>query len=122
MTRDDIIRIAEEVAAYADKKTVGTDEDEWAVLEHFVNRLAAAVSGKCNECGKAQADGWALNCVKCYEDFMEKPAVKAAVAAEREACAKVCDDRKMWLTLVREDDAADGAEECANFIRARGEK
>ena len=45
-----------------------------------------AATPKCSGCDKTQAGGWALNCVKCYEDFMEKPAVEAAVAAEREAC------------------------------------
>jgi vancomycin permeability regulator SanA len=47
-----------------------------------------------------------------YQSELEA-AVKAAVAAEREACAKVCDD------LVLHQYSASG---CAAAIRARGEK
>jgi hypothetical protein len=45
------------------------------------------VNATCGECGKSAAEGWALYCVQCYEGSM----VKAAVAEEREACAKVCE-------------------------------
>jgi hypothetical protein len=50
-------------------------------------------------------------------------------AAEREACAKVCEEIKcgMWEEYkkhreTRFQDACDGAEVCENAIRARGEK
>jgi hypothetical protein len=49
-------------------------------------------------------------------------------AAEREACAKVCEEIKcgMWEEYkkhreTRFQDACDGAEVCENAIRARGE-
>ena len=58
------------------------------------------------ECGKNAAEGWALYCVSCYEDSM----VRAAVAEEREACAKLCDEFGfVWPSV-------------AVAIRARGEE
>jgi len=46
--------------------------------------------------------------------------VRLAEAAEREACARVCDEeRKFWK---RHEGRRDGAESCAAAIRARGEK
>jgi len=44
----------------------------------------------------------------------------AAVAREREACAKLCDD--LLLTGLGIRDWADGTYDCAKAIRARGEK
>ena len=46
------------------------------------------VNATCGECGKSAAEGWALYCVSCYEESM----VKAAVAAEREACALIVEN------------------------------
>ena len=84
----------------------------------------------CAECGKS--GGWALYCVACMDKMARddddtqvyrselKAAVKAAVAAEREACAKVCDaeqkkneDNGQWMWE---------AKRCAIAIRARGDK
>lgn len=50
-----------------------------------------------------------------YYDFA-KEAWEAAQAAEREACAKICDGIKGWPT----DKVV--ADECAEAIRARGNK
>jgi len=50
----------------------------------------------------------------CYRSELEA-AVKAAVAAEREACAKVCEAHVgIWIIPA-------GPKECAAAIRARGQ-
>ena len=61
--------------------------------------------------------------------WCERPicvAVREAVAAEREACAKVCDEFvKQWDAVSTEGyygNMADGADQCAEAIRARGEQ
>jgi len=62
--------------------------------------------------------GWMFS-VPDMEDFY-KHAYEAGVAAEREACARVCDEeRRYWK---RNEGRRDGAESCAKAIRARGEK
>jgi hypothetical protein len=53
-------------------------------------------------------------------------AFAAGAAAEREACAKVCDDYEDWCDTWGQDDkhmaAVSAASELAQAIRARGEK
>jgi len=52
--------------------------------------------------------------IMCYRSELEA-AVKAAVAAEREACAKVCEAHVgIWIIPA-------GPKECAAAIRARGQ-
>ena len=56
---------------------------------------------------------------------MYNSALKRLVAAEREACAKVCEDieRRKWETLINGGKIDKvGAKDCAAAIRARGEK
>ena len=50
-----------------------------------------------------------------------KGRVEAAVKAEREACAKVCDDKHHTWRWGDEPDSASGPRDCAAAIRARGE-
>jgi len=61
-----------------------------------------------------------------YEVFAEEDAFErfAALiaAAEREACAKVCEEQAVWFDENRNFADASGAESCAAAIRARGEK
>jgi hypothetical protein len=62
----------------------------------------------------------------CWEGQLERFAALVA-AAEREACAKVCDDIRYGGYVPPEDGAAatyynDAANECAEAIRARGEQ
>ena len=59
-----------------------------------------------------------------YADAAIKAAIKAAVKAEREACAKVCDEQggKKRFVSSYEEGFMDGADACAQKIRARGEK
>ena len=51
-------------------------------------------------------------------DRFAKQVEAAAVAREREACAKLCDDLQQTDLCIR--DWADGTYDCANAIRARG--
>ena len=50
---------------------------------------------------------------KCLREF-----AALVVAAEREACAQICD--YIWATSA--EDFGDGADRCGDAIRARGEK
>ena len=54
--------------------------------------------------------------------YTAPPSIEAAVKAEREACAKVCEElavRKRFQSSY-EEGFADGSDVCANAIRARG--
>jgi hypothetical protein len=46
---------------------------------------------------------------------------KLVAAKEREACAKVCDDKHHTWRWDNEPDSASGPRDCAAGIRARGE-
>ena len=97
MNRDEIAQMMQDSAGA-----------NWGTEAHFQRfaALVAAEAAKRGECGKSAAEGWALYCVSCYEESM----VKAAVAAEREACALVCEaDGLLWGDY-------------ATAIRARGEE
>jgi len=68
-------------------------------------------------------------CIKAQRDELVQKLPKLvaeAVAAEREACAKICDETRYTGYVPAEDGGArqyyDGAaEDCAEQIRARGE-
>ena len=49
-----------------------------------------------------------------------KPRVQAAVKAEREACAKLCDDKHDTWRFGDGEDSTSGPKDCAAAIRARG--
>jgi surface antigen len=49
-----------------------------------------------------------------------KKEMRLAVEAEREACAKVCDDKHDTWRWDDEADSASGPRDCAAAIRARG--
>ena len=89
MTQEEIIRMARE--ACAPNQTFNSDE-EW------VKRFAALVAA--HEREKHNSPSWET--------------VDDAIAAEREACAKVCDEQFQKYGCV--------ADKCAAAIRARGEK
>jgi hypothetical protein len=88
MTRDDIIRMAREAEA-----SFETAES----MFKFAALVAAAERERLTAAAFAAAE----------------KAIDAAIAAEREACAKVCDD------LVLDQYSASG---CAAAIRARGQQ
>jgi hypothetical protein len=96
---------------------------DWGTEAHFQRfaALVAAEAAKCGECGKSAAEGWALYCVECCEDSM----VKTAVAAEREACARIADSyggpKEPMMVGTYEAGWHNAAEAIAADIRARGE-
>jgi hypothetical protein len=52
---------------------------------------------------------------------MTQMLIEEAVLAEREACAKVCDDKHDTWRWDDEADSASGPRDCAAAIRARGQ-
>ena len=100
MTQDEIIRMFHEAGELAGwKPGVGNP-----LVINYLTHFAALVAAHERE----KTIGVALT------EAVER-SVYAAVLAEREACAKVCDEIKGWPT---EKVIAD---ECAAAIRARGE-
>ena len=113
MDRDDIIKMAKEAGAYAPKYPIGPHDVQFSVasLEHFF-RMAQ----------EAEADR-----ITNESKHIIKRAEARGAAAEREACAKVCDDIRYGGYVPPEDGAAatyynDAANECAEAIIARGEQ
>jgi hypothetical protein len=51
-----------------------------------------------------------------------KLVAEAAASKEREACAKLCEDKHDTWRWDDESDSASGPRDCAKAIRARGEK
>ena len=94
MTQDEIIRMATEVWGYSEWKG--------APLERL-QRFAALVAAY--ECEK-------LKNVAIFSKWYEE--LDKAILAEREACAKVCEQDEFQIY--------ETAERCAAAIRARGEK
>ena len=97
MNREDIVRLAREAGAYEP-----TNEDDWAFELVDLERFAALVAAAERDANLQQIE----------------IIVEAAVAAEREACAKVCVD----LVLAFAGRADLTALQCAEAIRARGDK
>ena len=110
MERDEIIRMAREAGAYL---LIRLDDVETyqisgnAAIERFAALVEAAATEKANERANAS---WSSMCEKM-------------VAAEREACAQVCDSRvKEWLRLDGSHHELTEAQMLADEIRARGQK
>ncbi len=88
MTRDDILRMAREAGAYEP-----TNEDDWAFelvdLERFAALVAAAEAAKWVKGAKISIPTMAME-----QEFSNyhRLGYKAGVAAEREACAKLCEE------------------------------
>ena len=111
MTQDEIIDMAEQAG-------MTQDGDMWFSFgkgdmdvehEHLV-AFAKLVEEKATEKANARANAsWTLMCEKM-------------VAFEREACAKVCDDKHDTWRCDNEPDSASGPRDCAAAIRARGEQ
>ena len=105
MERDEIIRMAREAGAYLLIRLDGVETYQIsgnAAIERFAALVEAAATEKANERANAS---WASMCEKM-------------VAAEREACAKVCEqqarhagDPVTFYTAVGQ---------CASAIRAQG--
>ena len=120
MNRDDIIRMAREAGFDKWDNTClsgKSDLDEkLAVGEYAIGeavfKFAALVAA-------AEREGMAINSIHSCHSECQRPicvAVREAVAAEREACAKVCDE----LVLEHPGRADLTAKQCAFAIRERG--
>ena len=64
--------------------------------------------------------GWTTWVGTQSTEFLERFAILVA-AKEREACAKVCDDKHDTWRWDDEADSASGPRDCAAAIRARGQ-
>jgi hypothetical protein len=106
MTREDIIRMAREAGGYLAELP---KRDAWLFIEDkYLERFAAIVASTERERIK-QANAPEIERINAHIKELED-----AVLAEREACAKVCDD----LDKMRGYSYAD---KCAAAIRARGQ-
>jgi hypothetical protein len=122
MTRDDIIRMAKEA---------GFTDGELAWHDHMLERFAALVSDaeakRMHDEGMVTVGHMREKIEKAIAAERERGQVwfdavtaqhKQEVLAEREACAKVCDDlpeEQMWLDHL----LFVGSRSCAEAIRAR---
>jgi hypothetical protein len=102
MTQEDIIRMAREASA---SMLHGGEYD--LVGNTAIERFAALVAAAATEAANARANtSWALMCEKM-------------VAAEKEACAKVCDARAIEYDGFSAEQNA--SEKLAAAIRVRGQ-
>jgi len=90
MTQEDIIRMAEEAGKHL-----------WPLETKFLLRFAVLVAAAEREA--------------CLDVMMQSAAkgIDTAIALEREACAKACEEVGVWPAL--------GPKHCAEAIRARGQ-
>ena len=109
MTLEDIIRMMREAC---DKDTVDAwHNDYWTITQSELERFAALVAAAKEQ--EMRESGW-RQCAKGQRTTQFCGQLQAAVAAEREECAKVCETEgeridASWVS-------------CAAAIRARGEK
>jgi hypothetical protein len=112
MNRDDIFRLAQEAGmpkVYSFRSSA-THWDFHPALEQFAALVAAA------ERERMIADGW-RQCAEGQSTTQYCGLLEDAVKAEREACAKLCEEMAR-----RHDDIRRAAlEVVAEWIRARGE-
>jgi len=107
MTRDDIARWAQEAAIMP--PDWGATENQWRSLEAFANLVAAA---------ERERIKW--DSIHSCHPECDKPvcvAIRNAVAAEREACAQVCENEIEKAKPVY----SVTAENALKAIRARGQ-
>ena len=101
MNRDDVVKWAQEAAILP--PDWGATENQWRSLEAFANLVAAAERERIIKANAPEIE-------RINAHFKE---LEDAVVAEREACAKVCDQLG--------DEYADAnAAHCAFAIRERG--
>ena len=110
MTQDDIIRMAREASIIADEHASLYLPPKY--LEHFAALVAAARD-------KEHAERMRYDIHSCGPTCQRYAciATREAVAAEREACAKLCDELH-WPWHMGDNS---GPKECAVAIRARGQ-
>jgi hypothetical protein len=101
MTKDDILRMAREAGGSFEELPLC---DAWLFYEEeYLERFAKLVYEK----------AWADTALAATHTVTD-----AAIAKEREACAKVCD---VFANHVGYADAQEAANTCADAIRARGQ-
>ena len=128
MTKDNIIRMAREQRTDAEKtfnaiKDGSMDFDDfwYGWLDNWRNM----VFGEGYQYGAAaEREEMAINSIHSCHDKCQRPicvAIRKAVEAEREACAKLCDSfYESWIGIHgRYEFLGEGAQECAYAIRAR---
>ena len=115
MTRDEIVEIAWDVGLFMRSHKF---QDEPTKLERFAERIAAEKEQQMIRDGYRQ-------CAKGQRTTQFCGLLDAAVKAEREACAKVCEKEQFELTQdvagkngLQHFDA--GCRSCAEMIRRRG--
>ena len=109
MEQDEIIRMAREAGAYLLMRLDGEYVDNYQIsgnasIGRFAALIEAAATEKANERANAS---WASMCEKM-------------VAAEREACARVCESESEVYAAYARAEKAKLTAECAALIRARG--
>ena len=102
MTCDDILRMAREAELYEDGKYFVCEHSE---LERFATLVTAAKDAEHQQ-------------TLAHQQRSYEREIQLEVEAEREACAKVCDERKHYWQ--RDDIRRHEDEHCATAIRARG--
>ena len=108
MTREDIIRMAREA---------GLDPDLWNYTDAFERYAYLIAAAERNACAQwMMARGFATGHGDSVADLLTELEWQVR-EREREACAKVCDQRAI-------EDSWEGgyADACAEAIRARGKK
>jgi len=108
MTRDDIIRTAKEAGLWQFLELQALLPE----LEHFAALVAAEKEQQMIR------DGY-RKCAEGQRTTQFCGLLDAAVKAEREACAKVCEE--LFQTTPSYTTYAEAAQDCAAAIRARGE-
>jgi hypothetical protein len=111
------IEVAKEAGFMLRAESVKGQSDWWECFDEAIEKLVALA--RADERKAAQAEHEADKVIIEYHEATIKR-LEAAMLAEREACAQVCDDLAEVCELEREFTKQAGAEICADFIRARG--
>ena len=118
-TQEQILQWAREAGLYVDEDGEILEGDGWHTQTIFVQKAMTFAY----EAGRESMKWDGIH--SCHPDCQRPACVhtRKAVEAEREACAKVCDAyRDDWLRGVgRYEFMSEGAEYCADAIRARRE-
>ena len=113
MTRDNIIRMAAEAGVSpVNDQQIKFEGPMWLCLERFAALVAAEKEQQ------MLRDGW-RQCAKGQRTTQYCGLLDAAVEAEREACAKVCEETTAAWTQYFYNS---GCVDCAVAIRARNNK
>jgi hypothetical protein len=129
MTQEEIIAMAKkaEIPRWCDSEPLTED--------HLIRFAALAGAAERNKLASwMMAQGYATGHGDTMEGLLEElerevgfkraelwlKRINEAVLAEREACAKVCDDKHHTWRWDNEPDSASGPRDCAAAIRARG--